>query len=58
MQKKANLRNATGVDTWKFDKKVDLASLKSDIDQLYTDRLETTPVNLAKTEVVKKTRYN
>ena len=31
---KADLKNATGVDTSKFSKKVDLASLKSDVDIL------------------------
>ena len=30
---KANLKNATGVDTWKFAKKVDLANLKSNVDK-------------------------
>ena len=29
---KANLKNATGVDTSKFAKKVDLGSLKSEVD--------------------------
>ena len=31
---KSDLKNATGVDTLKFVKKVDLASLKSDVDKL------------------------
>ena len=31
---KADLKNATGVDTSKFAKKVDLAHLKSDVDKL------------------------
>ena len=31
---KADLKNATGVDTLKFAKKVDLAHLKSDVDKL------------------------
>ena len=37
---KARLKNATGVDTLKSAKKVDLASLKSDIDQLDIDKLK------------------
>ena len=31
---KADLKNATGVDTSKFSKKVDLAVLKSNVDKL------------------------
>ena len=31
---KADLKNATGIDTSKFAKKVDLAHLKSDVDKL------------------------
>ena len=34
---KVGLTNATGVDTSKFDKKFDLANLKSDVDKLDTD---------------------
>ena len=30
---KAGLKNARGVDTWKFAKKVDLANLKSQVDK-------------------------
>ena len=37
---KARLKNATGVDTLKSAKKVDLASLKSDVDQLDIDKLK------------------
>ena len=29
---KADLKNPIGVDTWKFSEKLDLASLKSEID--------------------------
>ena len=39
---KARLKNATGVDTLKSAKKVDLASLKSDVDQLDIDKLKNT----------------
>ena len=61
---KADLKNATGVDTFEFAKKVDLASLKSEIDKLDIGKLETTSVDLSKlsdavkNEVVKKTVYD
>ena len=35
---KSDLENATGVDTSDFVKKVDLASLKSDVDKLDIDK--------------------
>ena len=37
---KADLKNATGVDTSKFAKEVDLASLKSEVDKIDVDKLE------------------
>ena len=37
---KADLENATFVDTSKFAKKIDLASLKSNTDKLDIDRLK------------------
>ena len=37
---KADLKNAAGVDTLKFSKKVDLANLKSDVDKLSIDKLK------------------
>ena len=37
---KSDLRNAAGVDTSKFAKKVDLASLKSNVDKLDIDKLK------------------
>ena len=37
---KADLKNATGVDTSKFAKNVDLANLKSDVDKLDIDKLK------------------
>ena len=61
---KANLKNATGDDTSKFAKRVDLASLKLEIDKLDTFRLETTLVDLSKlsdvikNEAVKKIVYD
>ena len=52
---KADLKNATGIDTSKFAKKIDCASLKLEIDLLdIVGKLETTPVDLSKLcEVVK-----
>ena len=55
---KADLKNLAGVDTWKFAKKVNLVSLKSEIDKLDINKLETTPVDLVRNEVVKKTVYD
>ena len=58
------MKKTTGVHASKFDKKIDLANLKSEIDRLDIDKLETTPVDLSKlsdvvkNEVVKKTEYN
>ena len=43
---KADLKNATDVDTSKFAKKVDLASLKSNVDKLGIDKLKNVPTNL------------
>ena len=37
---KADLKNASGVDTSKFAKKVDLASVKSNVDKLDIDKLK------------------
>ena len=46
--KKSDLRSETGVDTSKFDKKVDLAKLKSDVVKLDIDILKNVPSNLSK----------
>ena len=43
---KTDLKNATGLGTWSFAKKVDLPSLKSDADKLDIDRLKNLPTNL------------
>ena len=52
---KANVKDTTGVDTSKFAKIVDLASLKSAVDKLNVDELKTVPVDLRKLRnVVKK----
>ena len=44
---KADLKNTTGVDTSKLAKKVDWASLKSNVDKLELDidKLENVPTN-------------
>ena len=44
---KADLKYATGVDTSKFAKKLDLANLKSDVDKLDIDKLKNVPTNLS-----------
>ena len=57
-------KNTTGVGTSKSAKKVDLASLKTNIDKLDIGKLETAPVDLSKlsnvikNDVVKKAEYN
>ena len=43
---KEDLRNATGVDTSTFAKKVDLANLKSNVDKLEIDKFEKVQTNL------------
>ena len=43
---KSDLKNATGVDTSKFTKKVDLAHFKSNVDKLDIDKLKNVPTNL------------
>ena len=43
---KADLKNATGADTSKFAKKDDLASIKSDVDELDINKLKNIPTNL------------
>ena len=48
------LKNEAGVDTLKFAKKIDLASLKSDIDKVGIVKLETGQVDLSKLSDVLK----
>ena len=61
---KVYIKNATGFDTSKFTKKVDLANLKSEIHKLDISKLETTLAGLSKrngalkNNVVKKTEYH
>ena len=43
---KSDLNTATWVDAPSFDKKIDLANLKSDVDKLEFDRLKNVPTNL------------
>ena len=57
---KADLKQATVVDTLKVAKTVDLTGFKSEIDKLDIEKLETTPADLStlsdvKNEVVKET---
>ena len=44
---KADLKIATGADTSKYAKKVELAKLKSDVDKLDIDKLKNVPTNLS-----------
>ena len=44
---KAELKNATDVDASKFAKKVELASLKSNVDKLDIDKLKNVPTGLS-----------
>ena len=43
---KTNLKNATGINTLSFAKKVDLTSLKSNVNKLNNDKLKNVPTNL------------
>ena len=61
---KTDLKNIAHVDVSSFASKTNLAALKTEVDKLDTDKLKTTPFDLAKlrnvveNEVVKKTDYN
>ena len=48
---KADLKNATAVYTSKFAKKIDWASLKSNVDKLDIDKLKNVPTNLNNLEI-------
>ena len=52
---KADIKNTTGVDTSNFDRKADLANLKSDVDKSDNGKLKNVPSNLShlKTKVHK-----
>ena len=43
---KIDFKNATGIDTSSFAKKVALASLKSNVEKLDNDKLKNVPINL------------
>ena len=49
--KKADLKNATSVDTLKFAEKVGLANLKSDVDKLDIGKLKNVPTNLSNLKI-------
>ena len=61
---KTDLKNITHVDVSSFASKTNLAELKTEVDKIDTDKLKTTPTDLAKltnaieNDVVKKTDYN
>ena len=61
---KTDLKNITHADVSSFGSKTNLAALKTEVDKLDTDKLKTTPVDLAnlstvvENEVVKKIDYN
>ena len=61
---KADLENATGIDTHKLTAKSDLVSLKAKVDKLDIDKLEVASVDLSrlsdvvKNDVVKKIVYD
>ena len=45
---KSDVKNEIGFDKLDFAKKADLASLKSDVDELDIDKLKTVPTDLVK----------
>ena len=61
---KTDLKNITHVDVSSFASKTNLAALKTEVDKIDTDKLKTTPADLAKlsnvvkNDVVKKTDDN
>ena len=61
---KDDVKNITHVDVSSFASKTKLAALKTEVDKLDTDKLKTTPTDLAKltnaveNDLVKKTVYN
>ena len=61
---KNDLKNITHVDVSSFASKTNLAALKTEVDKIDVDKLNTTPTdldllsNLVKNDVVKKTDYN
>ena len=61
---KKDLKNISHVDVSIFASKTNLASLKTEVDKIDTDKLKTAPTDLAKltnaieNDIVKKTDYN
>ena len=61
---KNDLKNITHVDVSSFASKTNLAALKTEVDKIDTDKLKTTPADLAKlsnvvkSDVVKKTDFS
>ena len=61
---KADLKNATGIDTSNFALKSNLANLRTKVDKLDTNKLVPAPIDLSKlsdvikNHVVKKTLYD
>ena len=61
---KDDVKNITHVDVSSYATKTNLASLKTEVDKIDTDKLKTVPTDLAKlsnvvkNDVVKKTDYN
>ena len=61
---KTDLKDITHVDTSNFELKINLASLKTEVAKIDTDKLKTVPNDLAKlsnivkNDVVKKTEYS
>ena len=61
---KADLKEATGIDTSNFALNSNIASLKTEVDKIDVDQLKTVPVDLSKlsnvanNDVVKKTVYD
>ena len=48
---KTDSKNATGIDTSSFAKKVDLANLKSNVDELDIDKLKNLATNLSNLKI-------
>ena len=61
---KTDLKNITPVDVSSFASKTNLATLKTEVDKIDTDKFKTPPTDLAKltnaieNDVVKRTDYN
>ena len=61
---KTDLKSITHIDTSSFSLKINLADLKTEVDELNIDKLVSVPVdlsklsNVVKNEVVKKTMYD